>query len=787
MAATLVDNVRINITSMGTGALALGSAVDGYRGIEALQNGKTYNYKVVAGAQWEVGQGQYLSSGSQLVRTPLYSSNGDGLVDLAQNAQVSFVALSTDFNGTGLSADAIAARDQAVAAAALAEDAASAAQAIVGPVAAIPTDEGAGIVGTVGGGNVQGFIDQTTTILRRFVFAEDFGYVGPSADSSIAINAAIQSIAATGGDVILPNRICRINSSIVIGDGSAGNHSTYGAIKLLSYAEGAGIGANNPLGGAAIKSYVTGPAIDVRGRMEGWGIENLFILFGTTDPAAIGIRVTEATRGYCPGITIVDPPGGGVLLTTRNENNCESNVFPRLNIWLGTTYTNYGVKLTAGTSTATVTGSISGTTLTVSAVASGALTVGATISGSGVTAGTTITALGTGTGGTGTYTVSASQTVSSGTLTVANKAGSIGNSSHNSFPDLLIIPGKSGQKALWLQCCGTNYVPNFVCKTFDPMVDAIYIDYSVNDIWPVNNLISNADWHGGSITQNGSPNATVRAFGNRVTGLTQDNSARIPRISGLAVDRIRLPGDTTFYVANSGTDSGSVGLYAAGPWLTVQHAYDWIATQYDLNGYTATISVAAGSYEGLDAVIPPVGGPIVINGAGGGTVFSGSSSPVRNRSTGYIKVTNVNLAPAVGSSLWADGGTIEVGAGVVFGAGAGYQDMLASNGGTIRITGAYFIIDGATAHMDARSGGKIVSDGVTVTFLGNATFSAAFASTKSGGVISVPSMTYTLGSYTATGVRYLAATNGVIDTGGGGSSYFPGNSAGSTATGGQYA
>lgn len=68
-----------------------------------------------------------------------------------------------------------------------------------------------------------------------------------------------------------------------------------------------------------------------------------------------------------------------------------------------------------------VTGSISGTTLTVTAVTSGALRVGLALSGTGITAGTTITALGTGTGGAGTYTVSASQTVSSTTIT-AGKA-----------------------------------------------------------------------------------------------------------------------------------------------------------------------------------------------------------------------------------------------------------------------------------------------------------------------------------------------------------------------------
>lgn len=63
------------------------------------------------------------------------------------------------------------------------------------------------------------------------------------------------------------------------------------------------------------------------------------------------------------------------------------------------------------------TGAISGTTLTISAVTSGTIGVGDVISGSGVTAGTYITALGTGTGGVGTYTVSASQTAGSTTIT----------------------------------------------------------------------------------------------------------------------------------------------------------------------------------------------------------------------------------------------------------------------------------------------------------------------------------------------------------------------------------
>jgi hypothetical protein len=69
---------------------------------------------------------------------------------------------------------------------------------------------------------------------------------------------------------------------------------------------------------------------------------------------------------------------------------------------------------------AIVTGSISGTTLTVSAVTSGTLKIGQTIEGTGVTDGTIIKAFGTGSGGAGTYTVSASQTVSSTTIYALN-------------------------------------------------------------------------------------------------------------------------------------------------------------------------------------------------------------------------------------------------------------------------------------------------------------------------------------------------------------------------------
>lgn len=92
---------------------------------------------------------------------------------------------------------------------------------------------------------------------------------------------------------------------------------------------------------------------------------------------------------------------------------------------------------------AVVTGAISGTTLTVSSVSSGALAVGQIIEGSGITPGTYITALGSGTGAEGTYTVSVSQAVSSGTISAGEFAVTF-DSVASAFVFFGGTPGDSG-------------------------------------------------------------------------------------------------------------------------------------------------------------------------------------------------------------------------------------------------------------------------------------------------------------------------------------------------------
>lgn len=123
----------------------------------------------------------------------------------------------------------------------------------------------------------------------------------------------------------------------------------------------------------------------------------------------------------------------------------------------------YGILSDDTRQLASFTGSISGTTLTVTAVASGYLGVGETIYGTGVTAGTTIDALGTGTGGTGTYTVSTSQTVGSVAMTADISFGG-----SNMTVDKCVFYDLS-TKSFWHQGNRLRYNLNIINSTFNPI------------------------------------------------------------------------------------------------------------------------------------------------------------------------------------------------------------------------------------------------------------------------------------------------------------------------------
>jgi hypothetical protein len=131
---------------------------------------------------------------------------------------------------------------------------------------------------------------------------------------------------------------------------------------------------------------------------------------------------------YCPGVQVETASGSGVY---QWWGACSVQDFSPTNIatdgrarFISSSPTGL-IRFGGGTSTSTITGSISGTVLTVTAVAAGYLTVGSVLSGTNVTAGTTITSFGTGTGGTGTYNLSTSSSASSTTIYAVGAFGRI--------------------------------------------------------------------------------------------------------------------------------------------------------------------------------------------------------------------------------------------------------------------------------------------------------------------------------------------------------------------------
>ncbi len=119
--------------------------------------------------------------------------------------------------------------------------------------------------------------------------------------------------------------------------------------------------------------------------------------------------------------------------------------------------------------------------------------------------------------------------------------------------------------------------------------------------------------------------------------------------------------------------------------------------------------------------------------------------------------------------------------GVEFGA-CGTQ-VAARLNGVARGYGDYEIVDDAAQHVQADTGGRVDLSGITVTLTGTPAFTT-FANAKRLGSIVADGTTY---SGAATGARYSATLNGIIDTNGAGATALPGDSAGATATGGQYA
>ncbi len=262
------------------------------------------------------------------------------------------------------------------------------------------------------------------------------------------------------------------------------------------------------------------------------------------------------------------------------------------------------------------------------------------------------------------------------------------------------------------------------------------------------------------------------------------------------IAREKLTAARTYFVRTDGSNSNTgLANTSGGAFLTIQKAWDTLVA-LDLNGFNVTIKLGnTGTFTtGLRATVPPIGGNVTIEGDTAtptNTVVSTTSADaIQLRTVCTVTVDGLEVRTTTtgyGVAARVAGSTILIGNNnVQFGACASGH-ILARSGGIVTQVQAntpYAISGGAPTHYFASNGGVIEFNNPQLTLSGTPAFSSFFAYSSTGSVIDVFSMDILSG--TATGTRYLADRNGVINSYSAGVSYFPGSVAGSTSSGGVY-
>ncbi len=276
------------------------------------------------------------------------------------------------------------------------------------------------------------------------------------------------------------------------------------------------------------------------------------------------------------------------------------------------------------------------------------------------------------------------------------------------------------------------------------------------------------------------------------TPTARDNSTKLATTAYVdAATREKLSANRTYYIRTDGSDSNNgLANSSGGAFATPQAALN-AAAKIDFNGFVVTIQIGDGTYTGYISI------PAMVGQAGVGSLLiqgnvTTPSNVVLTQAGSYQSTITVPQRAAVtlssfrvaatnnGYGFQNSGGTINY-SNIDFGACAVYH--IFAEGGLTLQTGNVTISGNAIAHWGAGAGAYIKSQNRTITASTSIAFGVGFAAVTSAGVVASNGNTF---SGTFTGPRYNATANGVINTYGSGSSYFPGGTAGSTATGGQY-
>lgn len=296
-------------------------------------------------------------------------------------------------------------------------------------------------------------------------------------------------------------------------------------------------------------------------------------------------------------------------------------------------------------------------------------------------------------------------------------------------------------------------------------------------------------------TNMGITPANIYAYPGDVAGQFQNRQVYGQSINGtIYVNGSNSTANCGGRTCQPGNDTSGDGMSITRPFKTINHAVQWIYANVDSVAQDVLVQVADATYtDGFFASQPmPGGGYISVTGNAttpDNCVLQTTTDAIDSTDGAKLEISGFNITTSTGSTnalAASSGARIDVVGKMDFGSVTGAH-MLAQTGGRIFFGSNYTISGGANAHYQAQNGGliQISGSGLTATLTGTPAFANGFAVGQELGDISVGHSALTF-SGGATGARYSAILNGVINTSGGGATFFPGNSGGTTATGGQY-
>lgn len=312
-------------------------------------------------------------------------------------------------------------------------------------------------------------------------------------------------------------------------------------------------------------------------------------------------------------------------------------------------------------------------------------------------------------------------------------------------------------------------------------------------------LLMHSDWSGrAEIGLIGDDDLTVKVSADgsdwKEAMIVDRDSGQVRFPHGVAGLRERLTAPRTYYVRTDG-DDGNDGLSndTGGAFATIQKAVDVVFGTLDLDVFDVTIQLADGTYSaGAKITAPRIGaGSVTIQGnaTSPGNVVVTAATPAfacfRTETGASLFVRDLEMRATGGNihCLQTEQGGFIGAANVVFGTCGGFHIRCGNNACVNIISTSYAITGGAVSHWNCALSGSMAVQANTITLTGTPNFSSAFAQGIINACLGVNSNTFVGG---ATGKRYSATGNSVINTNGGGASYLPGDVAGTTGSGGQY-